>query len=173
MSFSVDVDLSRLVKKRAAFLRQFEAELARVATLLAQDAEEHARRLVTILIYNTPQRSGYDRTGALRESIKAFPQKLGSEEWIVRVGATSGPGAEYALFNEAGTLEGSVTFEEILAQARGAAGDLIILEFGRPSRGLEPRPFIIPTAVHTVRVAPAFILQAVRRSAAQVGVAVG
>lgn len=137
--------------------------MARVVSRLRDEAEDDARRIITLLIYSTPER-GYIRTGALRDSIFAGAFQAGDDNWVITVGATGSNEREYALFNELGTLGGHRSFDEILAEASGTTGDLILLEFGQPSSGLEPRPWVIPSVVGVVKKAPPLVIQAVRRA---------
>jgi hypothetical protein len=112
---------------------------------LAVSGEAHALRAINELIYWKEER-GYQRTGDLRASIHAFAVEQG-KVWKVYLVAT----APYAAFNERGTFgsrgpwTGRVSVQDILQMAANAPGELIVLEFGSVEKGLEPRPFILPS----------------------------
>lgn len=163
MSFTIEIDTTRFQIRASSFITIFRQEMNRVATLLKEAAERDAQHLISILIYDTPERSGYARTGDLRNSIRSSVTPAGTDKWLITVGA--GDGIDYAIYNELGTLEAHRSFDEIIATAKSTAGDLIILEYGQPSRGLEPRPWVIPSIVGVSRRAPPFIIQAVRTTA--------
>lgn len=164
MRVNSQVDLRGLELQLGRTRSEVRLELVDVVRRLTREAEAYATELITVMIYDTPER-GYDRTGMLRDSIVASSNQLSPDRWEIRVYARGGAGGrEYALFNELGTYDGHRTFEDILAATEFATARLIQLNYGRPSRGLEPRPWVIPTAVHVAREAPALILEAVRKA---------
>ena len=131
-------------------------------TKLQGTAEQLARQLIDVQIYDTPPR-GYDRTGELKRSIYAFKRRKGRDSWEIVVGAFGGAGGRlYALYNERGTYGGRVTLESIMQRALTAGDGLIRLEYGDPASGLEPRPWTIPTVVMVSRQVPKMVLKAVR-----------
>ena len=136
-------------------------EIKLIAETLAALGKEYARDIVTVMIYATPERSGYKRTRFLLRSIYSEVQQRKGQTII-----TLGAGANYAAFNEFGTYDGWLgegAEAQILADARAAGSDLITLEYGNPGRGLEPRPFIIPALVQLEKKAPELVMRAVRR----------
>lgn len=165
MKVQSSVDLTGLQRRMGKVTSGVRLELANVVRQLTQEAEAYATELITVMIYDTPQRGGYERTGMLRDSIVASSHQLASDRWEIRVYARGGAGGrEYALFNELGTFDNHRSFEQILAAANVATARLIELNYGRPGKGLEPRPWVIPTAVHVARRAPLLILEAVRKA---------
>ena len=163
MSVKTTVDLSEFETRLVNFSRRFERELERAVLDLAEGAEAYAKRLVIVQISATPER-GHERTGALMDSIYAVGRRLTALQYEVVIGASGSERRSYAKYNELGTYSGRMTFDEILADAEGDNAELIRLEYGHPSKGLEPRPWIIPSAVHTVREMPEYILRAVRQA---------
>ena len=125
--------------------------------------KEHALELINTLIYNTPQRGGYIRTGALRRSIEFYVR---GNQYSTSIYAVAGRDLirPYAKFNEQGTRESHVSAEDILAQARSTVGELILLEYGRGRGGLEPRPFMYPTLIFMERILPEEVYAALQRN---------
>lgn len=117
---------------------------------LMKDALAHAERVLDALIYDTdpydrPSFYPKPRTGTLRRSVAGFVRREGSG-----VGLYLFNRADYARFNELGTLASRVDAEEIRDRAESAAlrnKDLVIVEYSPGRGGLEPRPHIIPTLV--------------------------
>lgn len=156
------VDLSGLEKHIKASNVGTRAALDTLFTQLANDGEGFARELVDWQIYETPER-GYERTQALRRSIYAFKIRVSPNKFQVLIGAIGGAGGRaYALFNERGTYGGRISLQRILKDAIEVGPGLILLEYGEPRSGLEPRPFTIPAAVMVFRQFPNAFLVAVR-----------
>ena len=133
-------------------------------TRLEGEAQDAARRLIDKQIYDTPER-GYERTGKLAQSIYAFKKRTSKNTWQLTVGAFGGAGGRlYALYNERGTYGARVSLESILKAAREVQADLIVLEYGNPASGLEPRPFVIPTVVRVHNEIPGMVLNAIREA---------
>ena len=133
-------------------------------TRLEGQAERLAREIIQRQIYDTPSR-GYDRTGKLGDSIYAFKRRTGRDSWELVIGAYGGAGGRlYALYNERGTYAGRVTLESILQRALAASGEPILLEYGDPSRGLEPRPWVVPSVVMISRRVPDMVRRAIREA---------
>lgn len=167
------MDISKLQKHFNALELETKSQLDRVFNRLQGDAEAIATEIINALIYRTPER-GYERTGALRDSIEAVWVQVG-DRWSIILTAVGGAGGRrYALFNEAGTYDGAVTLQSILARARRDDRALILLEYGDPVMGLEPRPWTIPTVVMLRRDFPAEFTAAVvaaeKRAVAAAGV---
>lgn len=138
-------------------------EIETVARTLVALGREYARDIITVVIYATPQRGDYKRTRYLIRSIYGAVERIGSGAVRMTIGAA----AEYAIYNELGTLSGypgENAAAEILEAARKQAdSELIILEYGRPETGLEPRPFIIPALVMMERRLPGLVFAALKR----------
>lgn len=155
------VDLRGLEKHFNTLELEVKSQLDRVFNRLQGDAEAIATEVINALIYRTPERGGYKRTGALRDSIEAVWVQVG-DRWSIILTAVGGAGGRrYALFNEAGTYDGAVSLQSILARARANKNALILLEYGDPVMGLEPRPWTIPTVVMLRRDFPKEFTQAV------------
>lgn len=147
MGVRAKVDLSKLVRHWNALELETKSALDRAFHRMQGDAEAVATEIINALIYRTPERGGYKRTGALRDSIEAVWVNVG-DRWSLILTASGGAGGRrYALFNEAGTYDGAVSLQSILARARRDDRALILLEYGDPATGLEPRPWTIPTVV--------------------------
>ena len=161
------VDLSGL-ERHFKLLAAGTSERIDTAFVGLQDAAENlARRVVDAQIYDTPPRGGYDRTGALKRSIYAIRIREAPFRWQLVVGAVGGAGGRsYALFNERGTYGGRISLEQVLADAKAAGPGLIVLEYGDPESGLEPRPWTIPTVVMVHNSLPEIVLDAIRRAEA-------
>lgn len=164
MKVTTSVDLTAFQRRATRVKSEVYSGLMQVVRDLTREAEDYATELITVMIYDTPER-GYDRTGMLRDSIVATSHMLSNDRWEIRVHARGGAGGrEYASFNELGTYDLRRSFEDILAAAEFANARLIELNYGRPGKGLEPRPWVIPTAVHVAREAPALILELIRNA---------
>lgn len=155
-----------------AYMARLERDAPKMANTVAQTlaaiGKEYARDIITVAIYATPERGGYRRTRQLIRSIYAqvtHAQKGRGAR--VTIGASAG----YAAYNEFGTYDGyqlaggAQAPTNIIAEARKAKSDLIVLEYGDVQRGLEPRPFLIPALVMLEREAPDLIIRAYRRFA--------
>ncbi len=163
----VSVDLGGLQAHYRALERITTDNIDRGVSGLSGEAKDMAVDLINAQIYDTPPRGGYDRTGALKASVYAAKDRHRRTRWRIMVGARGGAGGrEYALYNERGTYGGRVSLESILKRAEGAAltAGLIRLQYGDPSKGLEPRPWTIPTAVAVSRMFVAVVQQAVREA---------
>lgn len=158
LDVTVEVEDKALRRALGNLVTRTPAEVEAIARTLAGLGREWARDIITIAIYATPQRGGYQRTRYLLRSIYGAVDRINSE-YRVTVGAA----ANYTAANELGTYDASVAPEEVLEAARAAASDLIVLEYGRPERGLEPRPFIIPALVMMERELPELVIRAYRR----------
>jgi hypothetical protein len=159
------VNLTGLALHFQGIKHNFRHELERVLVDLEQEAERNAKQLLTILVYATPESPTYERTRALINSITAHSRRASHDLWEVVVYASGSGERHYASYVEGGTFGGHRTFDEILRDAQGFQADLIVLEYGQPSKGVQPKPFIVPAAVMTARAAPPLIIQAVRRAA--------
>jgi hypothetical protein len=165
MSVKVSVNISGLERYFFNVDQQFRAEMERVILNLTQEAEATAKQILTVLVYDTPETERYRRTGALLRSVYAVSQKVSQGNWLIRIGASGSDERQYAWFVETGTFAGHRTFDQILADAQAATAELIVLEYGRPSKGVQPKPFVVPSLVHTVQRAPPLIIQAVKVAA--------
>lgn len=158
----LDVDVSGLESLASDFRRTLPGELLGVAYDLSQQAEQDAKTEITRVIYNTPERGGYERTGALRDSIKGFAQ-------VDRAGVTVGlearggaEGREYASYTELGTRGSFRDVASILADARDAPFGALA-SYSR-STGLEPRPYLYPALAEAERNLEGAILDAVDKA---------
>ena len=161
MQVVVDLDDRQMRQRLQQMQRTMPAEVDLIAETLAALGKEYARDLVTVMIYATPQRSGYRRTRWLIRSIYSAVERNMNNRTII-VGAA----AHYAAFNEFGTYDGwlgSDAEKQILQDARAAHSDLIKLEYGDVASGLEPRPYIIPALVMLERKLPELTIRAIRR----------
>jgi len=144
-------------------LRESPEQITLIAKALAALGREYARDIITVAIYATPERGGYRRTRMLLRGIYGdFRRIKGGAS--VELGAS----ANYAAYNEFGTYDGYLgdsAPDEILEAARAARSDLIVLEYGNPGKGLEPRPFLIPALAMIERQAPGLIIRAYERLA--------
>lgn len=157
----LQIDISGLEAHYKALDRLVAQNLDQGVSDLSGEAREIAVDIVNAQIYDTPER-GYDRTGALRSSIYSAKDRRTRTKWRVIVGARGGAGGrEYALYNERGTYRGRVSLVSIRRRAEVMAG-LILLQYGDPSKGLEPRPWTIPTVVMLSRYFPTMVKQAVK-----------
>src|SRR5690606_15570595 len=137
-SVRVKVDISKLQRHFNTLELETKSQLDRVFNRLQGDAEAVATEIINALIYRTPERGGYKRTGSLRDSIEAGWVQAG-DKWTLILTAVGGAGGRrYALFNEAGTYDGAVSLRSILARAERDKRALILLEYGDPAMGLEP-----------------------------------
>lgn len=158
---TLTVDISGLRAHHRALHKHVPSNLNTAVSEAATEAREIAVDIVNAQIYDTPER-GYDRTGALKDSITARKERPSKTKWRIIVSARGGAGGrEYALYNERGTYDGRVTLESIRKRAEVMAG-LILLQYGNPSKGLEPRPWTIPTMVMVSRFFAEMVMQAVR-----------
>lgn len=158
----LDVDLSGLESLASDLQRTLPGELLGVAHDLSQQAEQDAKTEINRVIYNTAERGGYERTGALRDSIKGFAE-------VDRVGVTVGlearggaGGREYASYNELGTRGSFRDVASILADARDAPFGALA-SYSR-STGLEPRPYLYPALAEAERNLEGAILDAVDKA---------
>jgi hypothetical protein len=137
-------------------------ELDTAAKTMAAIGKEYARDIVTVVIYQTPMRSGYKRTRFLLRSIYSTV-KRSERGRVITVGAA----ADYSAYQELGTYEGylgeGAAEEQILRDARAFGAFLITLEYGRVERGLEPRPFILPALIMLERELPYHVEEAIYR----------
>lgn len=172
-SVNLNIDLSVLERHFNSLDLEVKSQLDRTFNRLEGDAEAIATEIINALIYRTPERGGYKRTGALRDSIEAAWVQVG-DRWSIILTARGGAGGRtYALYNEAGTYDGAVSLDSILRRARANQAALILLEYGDPASGLEPRPWTIPTIVMLRRDFPKHFMEAVtaaeKRTAAALG----
>lgn len=146
-TFRFEVDISGLERHYKQLEVEVEKNTKALMTREVTEAEERALELIDKVIYDTPERGGYKRTGALKRSIYAVYVKRGYE-WHLEVGALGSPERAYALYNERGTYKGRVTLDSIMKLAmKNAYKGLIVLEYGDAAKGLEPRPWTIPVVV--------------------------
>ncbi|MBA2666054.1 MAG: hypothetical protein H0U69_03345 [Trueperaceae bacterium] len=158
MRVTVIVEDRKLVRALGLIRSRAPGEMEIIARTLAAIGKEYARDIITVVIYATPQRSGYKRTRFLLRSIFGEFQKM-ERGHVVTIGAA----AKYAYFNELGTYDSAILPETVLDDARRNRSDLITLEYGSPERGLEPRPFILPAMIKLERELPGLVLTAYRR----------
>ena len=157
----VDDTLARNLRKLAVNAPSMIETLLDVA---GASAKEHARDIITRIIYATPMRSDYRRTRMLLRSIYHAVEKEGTTYSVIL-----GASAHYAAYNELGTYDGymgdgdaeAFIIEDALSAAR--SGNLVVLEYGRPEKGLEPRPFILPALVMLSLDIPDMFREAVDR----------
>lgn len=158
------VSITQLQRHFSMLRDDTRAKLDVAMTKLTSEAEQTAVDLINRQIYDTPPRGRYVRTGALRGSIDSVQVQKARDKWEVLIGAVGQlRGRKYASFNELGTYKGRVSRRSIQKRAKAIEG-LIQLHFGRPSKGLEPRPWTIPTAVMIGRRMPEVFIRAVRMS---------
>lgn len=167
MSVRARVSTSKLVARFKSLESRVPREVDSGVSRLESGAERTAIRIINRQIYETPPRPPYVRTGALRDSIYAVKDRSAKWRWAIMVGAVGGAGGRsYALYNERGTRAGRVSLSSIRARALAeTARGLILLEYGDPASGLEPRPWVIPTVVMTAREFERVFLDAVRGGA--------
>lgn len=157
----VTIDLSGLERHYKTLQAETMQNIDAGMSDLTGEARELAVDIVNAQIYDTPER-GYDRTGALRDSIYTAKDRPKRTKWRLLVGARGGAGGrEYALYNERGTYSGRVSLQSIRRRAEAMQG-LILLQYGDPAKGLEPRPWTIPTLVMVARFLPKLVADAVR-----------
>lgn len=115
-----------------------------------KDALNHAERVMDALIYDVdpydrPSFYPKPRTGHLKRSISGFVRREANG-----IGLYLFNRADYARYNELGTLSSAVSIEEVRNRAEAAAlknKDLVLVHYTAGRGGLEPRPHIIPTLV--------------------------
>lgn len=162
---SITVTDDSLLRAIANLAKRMPKELDLVAETLAAKGKEYARDIITVTIYSTPERSGYKRTRYLIRSIySAVERGEGRHSYSIIVGAA----ANYSAYNELGTYDGYLGEDEaeakILADARADQRELITLEYGDVERGLEPRPYILPSIVMLERELPDLLSEAMNRA---------
>lgn len=158
MQVRVEVDDKELRRALEQLRDAVPREVDLIARTLAGIGREYARDIITIAIYATPERGGYQRTRYLLRSIYGAVDSDKNASVV-----TLGAAAEYSSYNELGTYDGEVAPDEVLERARKVKSDLIVLEYGDVDRGLEPRPFILPALVMLERRVPGLVAQAYRR----------
>lgn len=152
MTIKFKVDTSGLEEHYKTLMREIQKNVDAVMTKSVSTAEEVAVEIINKQIYNTPER-GYERTGALRDSVYAVLIKKPPHVWELEIGALGSSARSYALYNERGTYAGRMELDAIMRDAimrdaiRASARVLIHLEYGDPASGLEPRPWTIPAVV--------------------------
>ena len=160
MSFTIEDD--SLVRNLRRLQREAPQALGVVADAAAAKGREFARDIVTQQIYATPRRSDYVRTRMLIRSIYSSTSRSGTS-YAVIVGAS----AHYAAYNEFGTYEGYIGDDEIpdeiIDRARRSRGEPIVLQYAPAAKGLEPRPYILPSLVMVERELPTMVREAIYR----------
>jgi hypothetical protein len=125
---------------------------------LARDTLEHAQELLERLIYATPERGGYERTGKLRRGVRTYvtTDASGPTLWLIAT-------ADYSDYNERGTYDYKIEPSEIIAKAQASNADLILLEYGRNPglKGLEPRPWHYVSSVWAQKNLPRVVYKAI------------
>ena len=106
------------------------------------------------LIYNTPRRSGYVRTGRLFDQTytRVFtdqPGAAGEGRAVIEIGNR----APYAPYVEHGTYFNYRDIDAIVNDAEARNSDPIVLHYLQRRPGVEPRPFIYSTVVFMQRIA--------------------
>lgn len=148
LAMLIDIDISEAESLLDALDTFGKRDAGRIAMQeVAVKGLSHALTLLDRLIYDTPQRGGYVRTRRLRRGMRTFVREEteGPVLYIIN-DARSKKGAPYPVYNELGTRSGFRPVDRILSQARRQLPtSLVLLEFGRVSGGLEPRPFFFPT----------------------------
>jgi hypothetical protein len=142
------------------WLDRLEAAAAKVPQVamerLRVRGEEHFLRLVNALIYDTPERGGYSRTGRLKRGIKAHVVREGGQARLYLVNTQPA----YPGYVEVGTYDNRLTIEEVLAMAEGVPDELILLDVPREGKGMEARPTLYPTWVYLARTMPEVVMDA-------------
>jgi hypothetical protein len=119
--------------------------------------EEHALRLLNQLIYMTPERGGYRRTGNLRANFRVFAVQERGEARLYMVNTTPG----YPPHVEQGTYDNKLEPDDIISLAEGIPGEVILMDFGdAQGKGMEPRPSFYPTWVKLARELPGEVMTA-------------
>lgn len=136
---SFDVDLTGLEQLLTA---ADGLDFSGLSRDLAEQSEHDARARLDLLIYNTPQRGNYERTGALRESVHSRAE-TSQDGFTVTLGATGSSKRAYASYNELGSYGSGISLERALGDARASDDPLSIPAYPR-STGLEPRTYITP-----------------------------
>lgn len=153
----LDIDTSEVDQLLQVLDRFGQRDAGRVAMQeVAVKSLEHALRLLDTLIYDTPPRGGYERTRRLRRGMKTFVREETEGPVLYFVNdARSKSGAPYPVYNEMGTRALAQRPDAILNMARSRLPtDLVLIEFGRQSGGLEPRPFFLPTVAYAEHLLP-------------------
>lgn len=120
----------------------------------AAAGQEHALQALDTLIYNTPRRGGYVRTGRLFDQTytRVFtdqPGAAGEGRAVIEIGNR----APYAPYVEHGTYFNYRDIDAIVNDAENRNSDPIVLRYLQRRPGVEPRPFIYPSVVLMQRVA--------------------
>lgn len=163
MRVFLDLDTSEVDNLFASLERFAARDAGRVAfQRVAVKSEQHALRLLDALIYSTPPRGGYERTRRLRRGMQVFVREEGEGPVLYVINDARSPrGAPYSVYNELGTRTGATSPDAILNRARGMVpSELILIQFGRVSGGLEPRPFFFPTVAYAEHLIPIELEQA-------------
>lgn len=160
----ITVDLTGLERHFAKLATEVPRAIDRIMLGMQDEAEDVARALLNLQVYDTPPR-GYERTRALWRSIYAIRIRAAPLVWDLVIGAVGGAGGRsYALYVERGTYAGRITLDQVMRDAKAVGRQLIHLEYGDPATGMEPRPFVIPTAVMVANALPERVLDAVRQA---------
>lgn len=131
---------------------------------LAEQSEHDARARLDTLIYNTPQRGNYERTGALRDSVYSSAE-TDSDGFTVTLGAVGGSkGRRYAAPNETGSLASYNSLDSLLEAARGSNDPLNLPAYPRGQGGLEARPYISPALAEMERQLEGKLLGAIDKA---------
>lgn len=161
----IRVDIGGLERHFAKLERDTMTNLDQLLVRNQDDAEDTARVLLNLQVYDTPERGGYKRTRSLWRSVYALRLRESRTVWSLVVGAVGGArGRSYALYVERGTYAGRIDLEQVWRDAQRVGQDLIHLEYGRPDAGMEPRPFTIPTVVMIVNSWSQSVLEAIREA---------
>ena len=163
-------EVDRLLQALSEFGRK---DAGRVALQrVAVKSLQHALALLDALIYDTPPRGGYERTRRLRRGMKTFVREEdGGPVLYIINDARSKRGAPYPVYNELGTYANARNPADILAAAQGRVpSNLILMQFGKVGRGLEPRPFFFPTVAYAEHIIPIELERALLERLASAGV---
>jgi hypothetical protein len=159
----LDIDVTSFERDLFAFERDLRDELVGVAADLAEQAEQDARSRLDLLIYSQPER-GYERTGALRDSVQGSAS-VTLEGFSVDLSAFGGAGGRlYAEYNERGTYGSRISLDRILEEARASGYPLQLPAYPRGRGGLEARPFVSNAIAAAEDALEPFVLEAVDRA---------
>lgn len=136
----------------------------RVMVTLRAYGATHLERLMDALIYGTPPRKYYKRTKKLRGLARVRYRTLVSGRALFVISA-----APYSHFVEYGTLEGWTPAEQIYAESvakaeEGEIDQVVLIEHGRVSEGLEARPIVYPTVAYLTAILPTVVYQELMRT---------
>ena len=142
-------------------IARFPNEIASDYASFREFGERSAKQLLRSQIYDTPQRGGYVRTGALMRGMAVTAQAPGGNLTLTfKNTAQSSKGFPYAIVNELGNIQRVrdnktiLTVNELRDLARERVNENATppaIRYGRRAGILEPRPFAIPAAAATER----------------------